>query len=82
MPLSTFGELQGGHLHYPILLGGVGDMNTFVDGQTSDLTEIVVGVGPDGANTVGAEGETIRVSTVYLREFVFANHVFYNGEGG
>ena len=75
MPLSSLGELQGGHLHYPILLGGIGDVNTFVDGQTRDLTEIMVGMGPDGANTVGAEGETIRVSTVYLREFVFANHL-------
>ena len=74
MPLSTFGELQGGHLHYPILLGGVGDMNTFVDGQTCDLTEIVVGMGPDGADTVGTEGGAFGLALVYLKEFVYAIH--------
>ena len=74
MPLCSLGELQGGHLHYPILLGGIGNVNTFVDGQASDLSEVMVGMGTNGTDTVGTEGGAFGVALVYLKEFVYAIH--------
>ena len=80
MPLGTLGELQGGHLHYPILLGGVGDVNTFVDGQAGDLSEVLVGMGANGTDTVGTESGAFGVTLVYLKEFVYAIHTLTTEE--
>lgn len=75
MPLCSLGELQGGHLHYPILLGGIGNVNTFVDGQTGNLSEVMVGMGANGTDTVGTEGGAFGLALVYLKEFVYAIHI-------
>ena len=80
MPLCSLGELQGGHLHYPILLGGIGDVNTFVDGQAGDLSEVMVGMGANGTDTVGTEGGAFGLALVYLKEFVYAIHTLTTEE--
>ena len=80
MPLCSFGELQGGHLHYPILLGGIGDVNTFVDGQAGDLSEVMVGMGANGTDTVGTEGGAFGLATVNLGEAIYAIHTLTTEE--
>ena len=80
MPLCSLGELQGGHLHYPILFGGIGNVNTFVDGQAGDLSEVMVGIGANGTDTVGTEGGAFGVALVYLKEFVYAIHTLTTEE--
>ena len=72
MPLGTLGELQGSHLHDAVLLGGIGDMDAFVNGQTRYLAEVVVGMSADGANPVRAEGYSFGVTAVNLIKLLFA----------
>ena len=43
-------------------------MDTFVDGQTGNLTEVVIRVSADGTNTVGRERNAVRELAVYLKE--------------
>ena len=74
MPLGTLGELQRGHLHDAILLGGISDMDAFVNGETGYLAEVVVGVSADGANPVRAEGCSFWVTAVNLIKLLFAVH--------
>ena len=66
MPLGSLRELQRGHLHHAIMLGSIGEMNAFVYRQTSNLSEVVVGMGSDGANTVRAEGCSFCITTIDL----------------
>ena len=74
MPLRPLLELEGGHLDHAVLLGGIGDMDAFVDGQACYLAQVVVGMCPDGADAVGAEGYPFGTPAVYLKETGFARH--------
>ena len=74
MPLGPLGELQGSHLHHAIPLGSVGDVDTLIDGKAGDLAQVVVHVGADGADPVGAETEALGVAAVNLKEALFAFH--------
>ena len=75
MPLGTLGKLHGRHFDHTVLLRRISDMDTLVDGKTCDLTEIMVRMGTDRADTVRAEGHPFRITTVNLIEFLFAKHM-------
>ena len=79
VPLRPFRELDGGHLHHPVLLGRIHDVDALVDGQAGDFPEVVVGMGPDGADAVGTEGDAVVVPAVDFVESVFAAHVISRG---
>ena len=68
MPLGSLRELQRSHLHHAVMLGSIGEMNAFVYRQTSNLSEVVVGVGSYRADAVGAEYRVIRRFPVYFKE--------------
>ena len=74
MPLGALGELQGGHLHYPILFGGKGNVYALVNGEAGNLSKIMVRMGPDGADPIGAEGDSFWIPTVYFFKSLFAMH--------
>ena len=40
VPLRPFRELDGGHLHHPVLLGGIHDMDALVDGTEGDAVVV------------------------------------------
>ena len=79
VPLRPLGELEGGHLHHAVLLGAIHDVDALVDGQAGDFPEVVVGMGPDGADAVGTEGDAVVVPAVDFVESVFAAHVISRG---
>ena len=74
VPLGTLGELQRLHLDDAVLLGGIGDVDAFVDGQTSDFSKVMVGVGTDGAHAIGAEGKAFGVAVIGVEKDFFAEH--------
>ena len=49
-------------------------MDALVDGKTGYLAEVMVGMGADGTDPVGAECQPLRVSSINLAESVFAAH--------
>ena len=49
-------------------------MNTFVDCQTGNLTQIMVGVGTYRTDAIRTEGHPFRIPSVNLFETFFANH--------
>ena len=55
MPLRTFGELEACHLYNSIMFRAVSDVDALVDGESSDLAQVVIRVGADWADTVGGE---------------------------
>ena len=64
VPLGALGELEGDQLDHAVLLGGIGDVDAFVDGKAGDLPEVMVGVGPDRADPVRAERRAFGVAVV------------------
>jgi hypothetical protein len=49
-------------------------VNALVDGKPGDFTQLVVAVGTDGADAVGAEGDGFWFAFVFLKEFFLAFH--------
>ena len=76
--LGAFVELQGAKLHHAVVLGTIGDVDAFVDGQTGNLAQIGIAVRPDGAYAVGAEGKSLRVALIDILESFLALHGVLN----
>ena len=74
MPLGTLRELQRGHLDHTVVLGGIGNVNAFVDGEASDLAQVVVRMGPYGADSIRAEGYALWGTPIDFLKFCFAKH--------
>ena len=74
VPLGPLGELEGHHFDDAVLLGGEGDVDAFVDGEAGDFAEVVVGMGANWADAVGAEGFCFWISAVNLSKLNFAIH--------
>jgi len=72
--LCPLGEVQGFQLHHTVVLGTVGDVDALVDGQTVDLPILVVNVGTERRDTVGAKENTVRSAFVNLKECFLATH--------
>ena len=74
MPLGTLGKLQGAKLHHAIGLGTVCDIYAFVNGKTGHLTQLVVRMGADGANPIGAKGHPLGLLMVDRFKFLDTFH--------
>ena len=74
VPLRALGKLQRLHLYNAVALGAPGDVDALVDGKAGDLAEVVVGVGADRADAVGAEAYAVRIAAVGFEEFLFTEH--------
>ena len=72
MPLCTLVKLQRAELDNAVLLGAVGDVDALVDSQTRYLTQIVVRVRPDRADTIRTERQSRGILVVYLMKSLFA----------
>ena len=59
-------------------------MDPLVDGKTGDLAQVVVGMGPDGTDPVGAKSDGLRLPAVDFYESFFTMHLncllIYTGE--
>lgn len=65
MELSALaGEVDRVQLADTGVLGLVGEMDALVDGKAVDFAELVVDVGTQGADAVGAAGNSLRFATV------------------
>ena len=49
-------------------------MDALIDGEAGNLTQVMVGMSPDGTDPVGAEGYALRIATIYLIKSLFAIH--------
>ena len=74
MPLGTLGELKAGKLDYSVPFDLVRYVDALVDCKSRYLAEIVVTVGTDGTYPVRAEGERIRLLSVYLFKSFYTFH--------
>ena len=51
-------------------------MDAFIDSKTGYLSELVVGMRPDGTDAIGTEGEPFGLPPVSLPEFLTAVHCY------
>ena len=74
MELGPLVELEGTEFHHAVVLGAVGKVDAFVDGQARNLAQVRVAVCTDGADTIGAESHSLRLTLVNLLESFLAFH--------
>ena len=72
--LGPLVELERAKLYHTIMLGAVGNVDAFVDGQTGYLAQVGIAVCTDGTDTIGAESQRFRLTLVNLMELFLALH--------
>ena len=75
MPLGSFGKLKTAHLHDAVLLGLESNVDALINGQTSNLAEIVVTVRANGADAVGGEADSHRIFAIDGGKLFFTKHI-------
>ena len=77
MPLRPLRELDGSEFDDAILLRCVGDMDALIDGKAGNFSEIMVGMGPYRADSIGTEGHSLIIPSVDFIKAIFAAHGIY-----
>ena len=72
--LRSFLELKAGHLNHTVHFWLISDVDAFINGQTCDLSQIVIAMSADRADAIGGETDAFRIPSIDGRKLFLTKH--------